>query len=149
MDVFLEIICTLLHTCVLIIQLLISSSDGFTNFCSTNLQIVLTKLSGYFVLIEIKIYKKNAVITLYFIKKGTFEHFQIRENRIRRFVVSVFDLMSSLYDFGNAMSRCEPEKTNKEERPTKHQVISASCQKRISSVIVCPPSEKQEKSDKK
>ena len=32
-----------------------------------------------------------------FNEKDTLQHFQIRENRIRTFVVSVFDLMSLLY----------------------------------------------------
>ena len=33
---------------------------------------------------------------LYFTKKDTLQHFKIRENRICRFAVSVFDPMSSL-----------------------------------------------------
>ena len=54
----------------------IGSSDGFTNFCSTNLAFPLS---------------------CYFSKKDTLQHLKTRVNRIRRFAVLVFDLMSSIY----------------------------------------------------
>ena len=51
---------------------------------------------------------KNAVISLYVNEKDTLQHFQIRENRIRTFVVSVFDLMSMslLYVMNSPIPLC-------------------------------------------
>ena len=41
-----------------------------------------------------------------FNEKDTLQHFQIRENRIRTFVVSVFDLMSLLYVMNSPIPLC-------------------------------------------
>ena len=62
---------------------MIGSSDDFTKFYSTNLRIFLVM----FILDWNQIIQNNAVITLYFYKKDTLQHFEIRETG---FVVSVF-----------------------------------------------------------
>ena len=41
-----------------------------------------------------------------FNEKDTLQHFQIRENRTRTFVVSVFDLMSLLYVMNSPIPLC-------------------------------------------